>query len=308
MPVYKATLLMGLNGDGASETYWTGNIAATAAHAQLENFFNTRATLLPFQSYIQGLRISRDDGTRASQVIKPPTGVWNESGIPFNLPPGGSFPLTGAGNLPSQWRQVLQVNFGLSNGVVKPRYISGVPRALIGPEPGTYIPGGNPAWDALMLALINILKGGSWFVPTLTKPSPLDPFIIQAFAPALTTGGDIGIVGPTSGFTGMTAGTVVHVYGVRARKFTRFPTINGVWSVSATGTEAGTGRPILYLRGSVLVDPATQRLTTRSYVVPVKKGYSSITSGTIQGGVVHKRGKPGLTPRGRRLSRPTLDP
>jgi hypothetical protein len=311
---YRFTQFWNWRNMGDTETYWTGSVEGPSAGTAISTLVALRAGLMPQGSNLEGVRIAQEGALRQSWLLVPGGDYWQPAGVSLKLPSGGTFGNASLSNNPDQWRAILQARLVATdpsgNSIVKMRYLSGIPDGVSATEPKSFNPGGNPDWTDRLTAFRVFLTQGQFFVKCLAKitGAALIPYQIIGVYPAPTGSTDIAVGLALATYPGFAVGQRVHVYNMRPAKGTRNPTLNGTWYVSGYDTATTPGVAKVYLRGSGIADPTLQRFTDKSYILPVAYAYAGIKGlDGIRVGI-HKRGKPGLSPRGRRLIRATLDP
>lgn len=318
MSIYRFTMFIGQANIGASEVYYTNDIASPSqACSQIQALLNIRASMLPGIVNFNGVRIAQDLGTgqapnfkRVSQVFLPGKDpFFGDQTVLLQVPDRGTFPNSSAFNLPDLFRNCLEVRQFFAGGRKATRYPTSLPASMVGTDPNTFIPNGNAQWYVLLQDYQNELASGRWQVLGVDTTSPIYEFSVGQLV--LSQGAPV-MVGiqlvPLGGVVNIPPGTFIHIYGYRPAKYTRGPTINGRWQVAYTDITNMPTYFTAYLLNSSKVDPTTQRATPNTIVRIVAQRYYPITGAAYQRVAWHKRGKHALAPVGRRLFRPTLDP
>lgn len=312
---YRVQLFWGQAATGPSEQYITPAVAdAGELSAVVNNMLNNRIALLPGRVYVSGVRISPYGTKRLGQLFV--EGGGKIGGLPANPsirfnPNGGYVPEIDAAFLsrPDQVRACLetQIFFGAAQPAIK--YLAGVPIGAISGEPATLNTNATPNWYAGVRNFYGGLVSNRWQVESTTVPVAPVNYRIGKLQLGPQTTPLLGLVCPTGGgVPTLTVGARIQVSGIRPAKFTRQPTLNGSWAVDSIDTTTRTDAFTVYLQGSSTINPSINRTTmSSSFKIPTKQ-LATIVGFNPQRGAVHQRGKPGLSPRGRRLSRPTLDP
>jgi hypothetical protein len=308
MPVYRYTKFIRFRYFGDSETLWTGNVDAPIARATIQAELTARNSCLPDSSSIEAIRIAEEGGLRKSILLTPQDPTWPAGGGPLNIPTTGAVGDNDVDGRFGEWRAILQQSLTLGTSQQSNRYVSGIPRGMT-IEEGQPIPFASRAdWSNPYNVWALILKNGQYYVRALLKPALLAPWLVIGLAPALVSGGPIGVVFNSATFGGTLTGARVHLYGFRPAKGTRAPTLNGTWYVDSVVVGMPPVPTVVYLRGSGGINPALQKFTDKTYLLNVLYGYLPITLvRTVRVGI-HKRGKLSIGPRGRRLTRVSLDP
>lgn len=308
MSVYRTTVFWGQATDGASETYWTPDQGAASACVTIQQMLNLRTQMLNQLQYWQGVRVAVEGTKRSSQLFLPGSTPFFDSGKELAVPGAGTLPPTGSNGLADQFRAVLQlqVRFGTARSTY--RYLSGIPDAISLTEPVTFTRGTAQTWWNAFDAWRSYLLSSGWQIraqvlPPAATAYPVVSLVQQEAAPGLV-GIVIGVGDPAPTIL---VGGKIALQGMRAAKGTRSSTMNGTWYVDSTSL-VSTGRLAVFLRGSQGIDPAAQRFTNMSTLRVVTYSLYPLIGFNSHRVGIHKRGKPSLGPRGRRLSRPSLDP
>jgi hypothetical protein len=308
-PPYRVTIFMGWAGDGASESYLTPAAAPATLITQINRMLNLRSQCMFDTQYIQGVRISQYGNTRRSTLLLPLGGPWPDAGNgQIVVPAKGGYIQANYGTPPTEFRAVLQVRIGFDNPVrYATKYLSGIPSAMIQAEPATISFGGAPSFLNAMNAFYTYLQSNLWQIggTNLAAGSfQIVGVVQQSAAPNLL---GVQIAAATS--PSITQGQRVKIQGTRPAKGTRGATINGRWSVASVDQTGLPNFVTVYLQNSQLVVPSMVRLTgATSILQPVVPLTFPISNYNIFRAGIKKRGKPSLSPRGRRLTRYTLDP
>jgi hypothetical protein len=313
--IYGLTMMWGRAYRGFSETFITPNFGSdVATRDSIQQLLLLRAATLDASIYLSGIRLTilpadpnQLPGPRMSRFIRPPGGYFNGVMGGISLPSNGTYVNT----LPQGQEAfaladlLLQVQFGQNQWTRK--YMTPVPQALIGREPETYRAGKAPQWEAARDAYCAYLTNQGYQVRglnfTANPPFAIAGLQVQAAAPGL-----LGVRITTNAAPSISAGDTVLLQKFRPAKGTRNPTINGTWSVDSLDTSNAAQYTVVYLRNSAGIDPNSIRFTKRTTLRLRAYGYFPITQIVFDQVVTHKRGKPGGGTRGRRLSRPSLDP
>lgn len=291
---------------GATEKYITADISPTAAEAQFTDLMRLRAALLPTTSYFVGWRVGINGGQRSSTLVRAPLDTFWPTGSIINIASRGSSSPTNANGWPPLMQHSVQLNVRFAGVRLARKFLSGVPQNVVGGQPATLTLANNTNWSKGLSDLFDFLTNNSYQIAAQNTPTGGN-YSVTNIAPATTSGGNIGL-----GLSGVapgaiTAGQTIMTQHFLPAKGTRAPTINGHWTVDSVNTSSPTSA-VVFLRNSGAVDPAEVRISQKS-IVFVK----NISLFTIQGLnanllITHKRGKAGGSLRGRRLTRPSLDP
>ena len=308
MSVYKVTLMWNQSVMGVSETYHTADVTPTTALARVQTFLQYRfAMLYPYQ-FAVGLRLATYGAKRQSVVLLPPYDRFPGTNSFLQIPSTGNY--KGESNQPNadQLRAVLQCRYSYDNTRAVYRYLSGIPDEVSYTEPNTVDFSKVPNWYQAFTAFKNNLISGGWqlrakAITGINAPAAVTGVTSQAAAPSL-----LGIVLPAATAPPIVQGSQIQLQHFRPAKFTRNPSVNGSWTVDSINTTLVPGSLIVYLRNSGTIDPTTVRITALSTIQLVSYQLFPIQQMDWVRIGIHKRGRPSMAPRGRRLSRPTLDP
>lgn len=317
---YVVTLAWNQSIVGVGESWITPSLSPNDATTWIRNWLTRRFNLLCNSDFPLGVRVKVYGSTRQSTLLLP------NGGVPI---PGATnilaFPPSGANNTldgsidNAPVRNVLQLQVQFGAGRKTSKYMSGVPRAILGTEPYAFDAKTNPGFFATLTNYTTWLQQNSAMLEAQDwetyKLSSVTGLVNQGAAPSL-----MGLVVPTVQGGAINAGDRVQVSGFRPLKGQKGPTINGTWTVDSVVANAGPpASTTLYLKNSQGVDITTQRVVpntrgpgldpTGSRVRKiVKKLYTINAAFPMRATVTHKRGKSSLSYRGRRQSNPSLDP
>lgn len=314
MPVYRVTMYMNQSVMGWSESYYTrGNVAAPSIGPQVSQLLAKRNGLMWTNQQWVGVRIaelgtSPDPLTlrRKSRVFPP--GTWNVDGGALVVPEVGGLINANAYNLPHPdlVRVALQLRLTYGDGYSTTRYHVGVPDGATLTDPGTlqWSGEGGASWYSDLQSYIGLLTS-QWAILART-PSTVDPYhtvsnlVRREAAPSV-----MGIVIPSASAPGWTDGTKIHLRGFRPKQ-RGIISLNGRYYVDSVNTTLRPGYVIFYLRGTETGDPNAYKILGTAQ----KVGFNiqSIQSVYPIRAGIHKRGRPSIAPRGRRLTRVSLDP
>lgn len=308
MAVYKFTHMWNQSVMGVSETWLTRNVSPGSLNTVINQFLQARYALMFDNQFPVGLRISTYPSVdRQSFLIIPPSGSPPFAAGVINLPQNG-FNKSGQGPYQPDLLRVaaqLRVSFGTNRQAN--RYLAGVPDANTYTDPSTIANTGFPAWTNALVAFIAFAEANLQIEAiadsTVNPPGAIIGIVNAAAAPT-----QVGIVVSSATAPNIRQGDRVMVQKLRPAKGTRNPTMNGQWTVDSVNTTLQPGNTVFFLRNSESITASTQRITTASTIRKYSKQAYSVTSVELVRYLTHKRGRPSIAPRGRRLSRPTLDP
>lgn len=309
MPAYRFSVILNDQILGGSETLYTQSGSADTAAVAIQKYINARnACLYPSMSIV-GVRVSVFGQKRSSVLIYPPGDPIPGGKTALKIPAAGAVNTGGNAALGDAiWRDALQYRIGYNDTYYAQRYLAGIPSAVIGSQRSTYNPGAFDGWSKAVNTFLGLIASGGYQVLALSRTGPNQPTAIQSVVQQQAAPGYIGI--QVASFTGaaFAQGGRVLIQGMRPPKGQRLPTINGQWTVDSVVTTSNPNTTTIYLRGSSSIDPAAQRITPYSTISLWGKQLYPIQSATWVAVVPHKRGGPSIRVRGRRLSRPSLDP
>lgn len=307
MPVYKVTTMWNHSIMGVSESYYTPLLATSKAPDRISAMLSARAAMMYPDCQFVGVRISVYPFVRQSSVLLPGIAQSALLGDTVKVPSAGTYGPDPMLFPESQLRQTLQVALGYGSLQTVPRYLSGVPKLIVMTEPSTLNMAASGVWLERFNAFADILTGG-WQIrvrvplPVITPPAPqILGVISQSAGPSL-----LGIVIGNKPPVTLVQGNKVALTGFRPACNTRGPTINGQWTVDNVNTTMQPNNVVVFLRNSSTIDPTTVNWTDASRIGLVAYQLSPITSFLPYRIGIHKRGRPSMAPRGRRLTRPSL--
>jgi hypothetical protein len=306
--IYKVTHMMNRSVMGASESWYTGDWSATQALQYIQELLAARMALVTYATETVGVRLAVYGAKRQSVVLLPPYDVFPGTNSLLQIPAKGTYTGEVKNFGSDQYRAALQNRITYDNTRTVLRYMSGIPDAVSATEPATVDFSLTPQWKQALDRYYNILSSRGWSIRAkaitgINAPASVTGVTSMAAAPSL-----LGIILPAATAPPIVQGSSVQLQHFRAAKFTRNPTINGGWTVDSINTTLVPGSLIVYLRNSGTIDPTTVRITALSTIQLVGYSLFTVQNVTWVRCGIHKRGRPSMAPRGRRLSRPTLDP
>lgn len=308
MAVYKVSLMWNQSVMGVAETWYTPDQSQNSLQKTIETMLALRSQcLFRIQPFV-GVRLSLYGAKRQSKVILPPSGVFLDSFNPLQVPASGTLAGSGQTTRPDQLRAVIQCTIGYSDTRRTIRYFSGVPDGFTVTEPATFDPGAAGQWGTAFQAFRSYITDNGWQIQARQITGayaavPVNGVSVQAAAPSL-----IGISTVAASAPPFIVGERVALSHFRPKKGTRGLTMNGMWTIDSINNTLVPGNVIVYLRGSAGIDPDSIRFTASSTIQRVGYQLYPVQEFNLYRVGIHKRGRPSLAPRGRRLSRPTLDP
>jgi len=305
VPNYRTTVYWNQSVMGVSETYITPNVSIGVLGSLISSLLAKRFAMLFTNDECVGVRVSNYSATRRSFFLIP--GVNTVPGIvdPINVPERGALTITPVTRRPDQIRACLQERIYYDVDRSTTRYLAGIPDSVTVYEPGSV----NVAADAAWLAAYNDWSGflvGAGFQIRAQDKSGASPVIpVQHIVRQSAEPGLIGVSIPTAAVPGVLDERKVHLTGFK-RVPRYLPSMNGNFFVESINTTLIPDEVVYFLRGTAGQDPSTFKiLGTLQRVHHVLYPITAIR--TVRTGI-HKRGRPSPAPRGRRLTRTTLDP
>lgn len=318
MPAYRVTMIIGDRNMGASETWITPQqTSASTARNAINNLITARNKCLPNNIYWVGVRISQWSdpatpgvGLRRSQLMLPGSQVWKTGGDSITVPAQGTIdPTVGDGSFyPDQFRSCVQHRVTFDTDRNATRYMVGLPRAGFDGVSEGYNLAAIPRSLRTNLVAYYQLLIASWQLQALDRTAANLPVVPVGISAGPQTPPLTGISFNGARPASFSMGARIQLQGFRPKKGTRSPTLNGTWYISSVTDGTPVGGWTLYLRSSEAVIPGDQRFTDRTKVYLYKNTLYGISLIQPVRAGIHERGRPTGSPRGRRLSRPTLDP
>lgn len=314
MPNYKVTLFMAQGGRGFNESYYTMGASGTGLAAQINDLIAKRRQLLFSNVSITGMRISDASsitapGTpRATQLIYPLGAKLWDTGLLIDLPGNGAITNPLAGLNPTLLNTSLQCRFAFNITRQGFKYLAGIPRGIVGADPATLVPDGVDGWSDAWTAWKGVMNSGAWGIKYQKQQGEVSVYSVVGRDQSTDNPPLLRVLVNTTGATGLNRGVRVHLQNFRPPKFTRLPTINGVWILAANAVSVEPNVYALSLLNSEAIVPSQVNFTDKTFVRIIQYGFAPTTQYDWHRVTSHKRGKPTLAPAGRRLHRPTLDP
>lgn len=307
MAVYKVTMMWNQSVMGVSESWFTPDQSGLALQKQVTDMLNLRAACMYQIQPFVGVRLALYGAKRQSQVILPPGGPWLDPFSQVTVPTTGNLPGAGSTTRPDQLRAVLQMTVQYNDTRRTIRYLSGIPDAYSATEPATIVPGAAGAWGTAFQTWRSYLVNNGWQIQARQISGaylavPVNGVTVQAAAPSLL---GISVLAATA--PPFVVGDRIALAHFRPAKGTRSATVNGMWTVDSVNTTLTPGNIIVFLRGSAGIDPDSVRFVATSTIQRVGYQLYPVQAINPYRVGIHKRGRPSMAPRGRRLSRPTLD-
>lgn len=326
MSFLRVTLFMEFRGFGASETYYSAADLDPALESDwVHNLTNARMDCAPTDCSLMAVRMSDALRTRESQLIIPPGGL-SLHGNTVLIPGQGTFnPAAESTRAPILYRDALQVRVRYDTIRFTSRYMTPVPRIVTYAEPLTYQPAMSGPWVAVFTNFRNyvLARPGSGSpvacairarvpIPLAPPPPTPDPYRILRWRQMSAAPSYLGVVMLSTSVVGWAVGDKVHVYNTRIRspqwaQGARLPSLNGNWFIDGVDVDQpALGQSTIWLRGTAGIDPLLIKNLGRAF----KVSYGIYPMQSFEGirVVPHKRGRPSTLPRGRRLTRVSLDP
>ncbi|MGH3526754.1 MAG: hypothetical protein ACRDQ6_05515 [Pseudonocardiaceae bacterium] len=308
MSVYKVTAMWNQSVMGASETLYTSDVSTTILAKRITRYLAARFLLLPPAVFAVGVRVALYGAKRQSVALLPPYDVLPQTTIEVQIPAHGQYFGKNVTNKPDQFRASLQNRLSYDNTRNVLRYMSGIPDAVSATEPATVDFSGAIDWYTFLSEYYALLVSDGWQIRARAVTGPHAPTSVTGVTSMAASPSLLGMILPAATAPPIVQGSQVALQHFRPPKFTRSATVNGSWTVDSVNATLAPGQLIVYLRNSGLIDPTTVRLTALSTIQLIGYSLFPIQAATWVRVGIHKRGRPSMAPRGRRLARPTLDP
>lgn len=310
---YRCTFVFEAVGMGFSDTWCSKSIEESALGPNVKKLVELRLAMLSSRFRLQGVRLSQMppgvfnvQGIRASRLLVPGVNSYPSAGVTLTLDEVGTFGAESAVNPVEQFRSNLQVRLRFGGARSTTRYIVGVADGLSFTTAGTINPGTAVDWlkafsDWRAEVLLN------WGLIARSGVADDPYYDIQAWTRKTVAPLQLGFVIPTPTPLDWSSGTLIALEGVRVKKDQPKVSLNGRYHISSVLPETpSAGLSTIFLRELDSVEPAIIKILGKVRRVRKSVYYPTLMD-TVRLGV-HKRGKPALSPRGRRLTRTSLDP
>jgi hypothetical protein len=293
---------------GVSETYFTRDTTATGAAALIQDWLAKRTAMQWSNQGVVGVRVAVEGDKRKAALLVPPGDLFPGTNTIMQIPSAGSIPFLNGASNPDLLRVVLQLRLNFDTTRTTLRYLSGIPDANTHTDPATFETGAYVPWYKAYSSWWKSMVDNAWAVKGIDKSSnnPLTPIIGLSKQAAPPSFMGIHLAGQPA--PAIARGDKVSCRGFRPAKGVKAATINGTWYVDSVDTTTFPDEFVVYLRGSQLIDPALQRFTDASTLQRIRYSLYPIQSVTWVRAGIHKRGRPSIAPRGRRLTHVSLDP
>jgi hypothetical protein len=293
---------------GVSETYWTPDVLGSSASSLVEQMLNLRSQMLWNYQQFVGVRIAIEGSRRRSTLLLPGRAFWPDAGVFITIPIQGTRSGLTESTRADQLRAVIQDRWLFANDRATTRYLAGVPDAATVTEPATLDMNDATSWWKAHSNFTAFLTGSGFQIRAQQLPPQISVYNVVGVVQQQAAPGLIGIQISTTAAPPIVKGGKIALQGMRAAKGTRGSTMNGTWYVDSVDTTQATTFSTVYLRNSQGIDPEAQRFTDKTILRPVVYSLYPIQQIVSQRAGIHKRGRPSIAPRGRRLTRPSLDP
>lgn len=313
---YKMTYYWNQSVMGVSETWIFSANTPSGAATQINGWLAARQLLMFDNQFSVGIRISQVNlngpfvapSTRKSYLGKPGASIYVPGGAnPINLFTNGKNSSTPGANQPDTVRQCLMYKVQYNGSFETQRYLSGIPDGITYTEPQTINWGNQSLWLSNWNAFRTFVTANCQ-IQYQTMATALNRIAVNGLVNASTAPSYLGIQVAGGSLGTVVPGTKIHLRGFRPPKGTRNATINGVWTVNSYVAGTSGGLDTIYLNNSQALTPDMISLRGTPTAQLVTYQLSSIDALLSAAIVPHKRGRPTLAPRGRRLTRYTLDP
>lgn len=307
--IYRFTVITNASVFGASTTLLTNDVTVTRARAAIQAYVTALNNTMYANQSILAVRVGIYGTPRSSVLVIPPTGRIPGDTATLNIPPYGAIALDAESyGPPAIFRCAVQYRVTYNNTYTASRYLPQPPRGVIGTDPSAFAFGSGNPWITDFAKFLTLLENGTYF---LVGRSRTGNYAQQSIVGLVQSGADpslLGVVIAGGGTSAIAQGAKVIVEKTRPPKGVRGPTINGTWIVDSVVTTTTPNITTIFLRSSQAVQPAMVRITAFSRISAYGTQPYAIQDTEILRVVTHKRGRPSIAPRGRRLSLGTLDP
>lgn len=305
---YKCTVYYTHASYGWSESYWSSLSTLAALAPVLQKMLLLRMFMLPTDHSFAGVRISVVGGVRQSSLALPGNNTLADGTTVLNVPENGAFKAFRGSNSISQMRQVMQLHVMYGANLKSVRYLGGIPSDIVNEEPYGSGVDNDAAWYGAYDAWRKFLVQSTWGIMARAQTGVGAPTLITGAELGTQAAPLLGIDVVTEGAPAFARGMKVAVSHARPPKGTRVSTLNGQWTVDSVAPSAFPGMTAVYLRGSEGILPSAVRFTPASVIYGLVPVFNQIVWIRSTKAGIHKRGRPSLTPRGRRLTHTSLDP
>lgn len=307
MAVFRITTGYGQANMGWSETWWSPDASPAVVLGLMNKQMALRKAMLWTYDYFVGVRIAEEGSRRKSQFFPAGNRDWPDAGGQLLIPSTGSRTGTALATRADQVRAALQLRLTYGTGYQTLRYLVGIPDSISATEPVTDDLAGDPAWVAAYTAWRDAIRGDNWQLKVRARGEAAPEENVASIQVQTAAPGLIGIGVAVDDAISAPPGSRVHVRGQRKKPSVPDQrTMNGIWVVDSVNTTLVADQVIYFLRNSEGIDPTQFRYL--GTIQRVLYTFNDITDVHVHRVGIHKRGRPFGSPRGRRLTRRTLDP
>jgi len=311
---YRVSFFFNISGFGFSESWLTkASVSESNLGIRVQQYLLLRMAMLRPAVEFAGARLSvipAGDfllpGIRASRILVPGTNTFPDVGSTLLLPANGSYLGEGVNTSIEQVRSNLQIRLSFGDPVRSAvRYVVGVSDLVSQDAAGTINFDDAPKWrDAYTAWRGEVLA--NWAIAGRSTTTTDPAFPVRGVSNRVTNP-VLGVTILSPEALGWVIGDLVNISGFRQMRTAPRISLNGRYHVDGISPDTpSTGLTTIYLREAVGVTPSNIKVFgTIRRIQRVRISLGSITATRLG---IHKRGKPSLTPRGRRLSRVSLDP
>lgn len=313
MAYYRVTFYYTSAGYGLSETWITKDVSEANLAIRMVNLNALRLGMLPPSYVLAGVRASAlgsgvfvTTGKRQSRLFLPGANAFPGPGDTMTLKEVGTYALeTATGGL-EQLRSNLQIRLTFAGGRTTTRYVCGISDLLSETSSGSLDFTRAPKWyDAFKTWRDEVVTYWNIAGRSLIADDP--SFNVRGIVKRATGRSVIGMVVTTPDPQAWVVGDLISVSGFRRTKTSVRISVNGKYHLDQIAPDLpSSGLTTFYLRELIGVEP--EDIKVFGTIRRVRRTTFTLTSmDTVRLGI-HKRGRPSLTPRGRRLTHATLDP
>lgn len=306
MARHRVTMFFNQSVLGWSETYVSRDVAGTGAADLFQRLINRRNDLLFHDEHKWvGVRDALVGLTRQSNVYLPGESKYIGGGSIIVPAQGNRVDLPGVVEDPDLVGTSLQYLVRFDGNRKAIRYLVGLPDGVSRTQPATMNFLLNPDWKSKFDAFVAQLSSDSWAVQGIVAPTAVNNVPVQALVVHDPAPGILGVGMLSATLPALGDPPLVHLRGFRRRGRGGI-SLNGKFYVDSVNTTLRSGLTFWFLRGTAGVNPDDWKILGK--VQPVQSDFFTIQSAVEYRVGGHRRGRPSMAPRGRRLARLTLDP
>lgn len=298
---------------------WTEAWVTTGSQTDIDipdlvsRYNDLRLAMLPSSCQFLGCRVSFSPtaafiqpAARRSTLLVPGDNEWPSEGKKFTLKTKGTFGEESAVVTFEQTRSCLELQLGYPDARTTTRYLVGVSDDICISMDGTLGFSRDLKWKTAFDSWRAFVKANLGVVArSLTSDDPV--LAVKGIVRQAAPGNQFGIIFGTPTPFGWTQGDLVAISGFRRFRQTPGPSINGHYHADTIQADSpSAGFTTVYLRELTTV--ATSEIKVLGVARRVRKVTLALARISPVRLGIHKRGNSSSGPRGRRLTRVSLDP